>query len=132
MPARMFGRIPGGRRIDQELPQIEVYSGCRRLGLPEEGDALGRRRAAVFGTLGRVDNCQVATSLHLAGERGSGCIGMRLYLPEKWTNDRARCRKAGVPETVKFAPKWQSGSRSSMRPCTRMYGGSRARRFGVR
>lgn len=33
------------------------------------------------GTLGRTDICQVAVSLHLEGEKGSGCIGMRLYLP---------------------------------------------------
>ena len=32
---------------------------------------------------------------------------MRLYLPETWTNHRARCRAAGVPEAVTFAPKWQ-------------------------
>jgi SRSO17 transposase len=32
---------------------------------------------------------------------------MRLYLPERWTTDRARCRGAGVPDTVSFAPKWQ-------------------------
>jgi len=32
---------------------------------------------------------------------------MRLYLPETWTTDRARCRSAGVPDTVSFAPKWQ-------------------------
>ena len=34
------------------------------------------------GTLGRVDNCQVAVSLHLASEHGSACAGMRLHLPE--------------------------------------------------
>ena len=32
---------------------------------------------------------------------------MQLYLPEAWTTDRARCRTAGVPDTVAFAPKWQ-------------------------
>ncbi|MEQ1896940.1 MAG: transposase [Vicinamibacterales bacterium] len=54
------------------------------------------RPSPYSGTLGRIDNCQVATSLHLAGARGSGCIGMWLYLPEAWTTDRARCRTAGV------------------------------------
>src|SRR4051794_20541446 len=38
---------------------------------------------------------------------GSGSIGMRLYLPAASTTDRARCRGAGVPDEVPFAPKWQ-------------------------
>jgi SRSO17 transposase len=59
------------------------------------------------GTLGRTDNCQVATSLHVAGSRGSGCIGFRLYLPDAWTNDPERCRNAGVPDNRTFKTKWE-------------------------
>ena len=57
------------------------------------------------GTLGRQDNCQVATSLHLGGEQGSACIALRLYLPEQWCSDVDRRRKAKVPEDVQFATK---------------------------
>ena len=46
-------------------------------------------------------------SLHLAGEPGSCCIGMQLYLPEEWTSDPQRCREAGVPEDVGFLRKWE-------------------------
>ena len=60
------------------------------------------------GTLGRTANCQVGVSLHLAGELGSACLGMRLYLPEEWTRDRERCHKAGVPEDVLFRRKWEN------------------------
>ncbi len=59
------------------------------------------------GTLGRVDNCQVATSLHLAGEQGSGCIGMRLYLTDEWARDTARRKKAGIPDEIGFSEKWR-------------------------
>ena len=59
------------------------------------------------GTLGRADNCQVAVSLHLADERGSGCIGFRLYLVENWADDRERCRDADVPDDVVYEPKWK-------------------------
>ena len=32
-------------------------------------------------------------------------VDSRLYLPERWTNDRARCRAAGVPDRVPFQTK---------------------------
>ena len=94
------------RLLDRDLPEVTALV-VDDTGFPKKGRhsvGVGRQYS---GTLGRTDNCQVATSLHLAGERGSGCIGMRLYLPESWTTDRARCRAAGVPDTVSFAPKWQ-------------------------
>jgi SRSO17 transposase len=59
------------------------------------------------GTLGRVDNCQIAVSVHLAGERGSACIGMRLFLPEGWAGDDERRRTVGIPAQIKFEKKWQ-------------------------
>ncbi len=49
----------------------------------------------------------MAVSLHVAGERVSGCIGMRLYLPEEWTAARRRLRAAGVPREVHFERKWE-------------------------
>lgn len=59
------------------------------------------------GTLGRIDNCQVAPSLHAASDEGSGCIGMRLYLPEEWASDIKRRRVAGVPDDIVFKRKWE-------------------------
>lgn len=103
--SEMFGRI--GRRLDRELPQIEAFI-VDDTGFPKKGKHSVGVARQYSGTLGRVDNCQVATSLHLAGELGSGCIGMRLYLPESWTSDRARCRKAGVPDHAELTPKWKN------------------------
>lgn len=59
------------------------------------------------GTLGRVDNCQVAPSLHVASDESSGCIGMRLYLPQEWASDIKRRRAAGVPDDIVFKRKWE-------------------------
>ncbi len=59
------------------------------------------------GTLGRVDNCQVATSLHLATDTLSACIGMRLFLPESWDEDEVRRKKAKVPSDVHHREKWR-------------------------
>ena len=93
-------------KLDRELPGCEALivddTGFAKKGVYSVGVA-----RQYSGTLGRTDNCQVAVSLHLAGEQGSGCIGLRLYLPENWTNDRDRCRAAGVPDDVGYAPKWQ-------------------------
>jgi len=94
------------KKLDQELPGIEVWV-VDDTGFPKKGRYSVGVARQYTGTLGRTDNCQVATSLHLAGERGSSCIGLRVYLPKEWTEDRDRCRTAGVPETVHFQTKWE-------------------------
>jgi SRSO17 transposase len=57
------------------------------------------------GTVGRVTNCQIGVFLAYASVKGQSLLDRALYLPESWTNDRERCRKAGVPDTVGFATK---------------------------
>jgi SRSO17 transposase len=59
------------------------------------------------GRLGKRDNCQVAVSLSFANAYGSMPLDYRLYLPQEWTSDRARCHKAGVPENIEFRTKGQ-------------------------
>ncbi|WP_095961516.1 IS701 family transposase [Corallococcus macrosporus] len=93
-------------KLQRELPGLEALV-LDDTGFPKKGvHSVGVARQ-YSGTLGRTDNCQVAVSLHLAGEKGSGCIAMRLYLPEEWTQDRRRMRTAGVPPEVGFKRKWE-------------------------
>ena len=54
------------------------------------------------GRLGKVDNCQVGVYLGYVSRREHALVNVRLYLPQEWTQDRKRCRAAGVPKTVKF------------------------------
>jgi SRSO17 transposase len=56
------------------------------------------------GTLGRVDNCQIATFLaYVTPDRDRVLLDRRLYLPqESWIADPARCAEAGVPEGTTF------------------------------
>src|SRR6185436_7318266 len=89
-----------------DLPGIEVFV-IDDTGFPKKGERSVGVHRQYSGTLGRTENCQVATSLHVAGDKGSGCIGLRLYLPEAWTNDRPRCAAAGVPDEVGFKRKWE-------------------------
>ena len=70
----------------------------------------GRMSAGVArqytGTAGRIENAQVGVFLAYAASDGSrALIDRELYLPEKWTADRPRCRAAGIGDDVAFAAK---------------------------
>ena len=56
------------------------------------------------GTLGRIDNCQIATFLaYVTPGRDRVLLDRRLYLPkESWVADPARCAAAGVPLDAVF------------------------------
>ncbi|MGA0800919.1 MAG: IS701 family transposase, partial [Steroidobacteraceae bacterium] len=98
----VFSRL--ARKLDAELPGIEAFI-IDDTGFPKRGiHSVGVQRQ-YSGTLGRVDNCQIGVSLHLAGERGSSCIGMRMYMPREWLDDPTRCSKVGVPAQVTFKTK---------------------------
>jgi SRSO17 transposase len=59
------------------------------------------------GTAGKIDNCQLGVFLAYASSRGRAFIDRELYLPKAWTEDRARCLAARVPEQVGFRTKPQ-------------------------
>jgi SRSO17 transposase len=94
-------------KFEREMPGIEAFV-VDDTGFAKKGEYSVGVTRQYSGTLGRTDNCQVAVSLHLAGDKGSGCIGMRLYLPEEeWASDQKRRTAAGVPEDVCFQTKWE-------------------------
>jgi SRSO17 transposase len=71
-------------------------------GIPKKGrHSVGVARQSCA-QLGKQDNCQGAVSLSVATWEASLPVASRLYLPKEWTEDRARRRKAGVPEEVQF------------------------------
>src|SRR4029450_11141068 len=59
------------------------------------------------GTAGRVENCQIGVFLAYASVHGHALLDRALYLPQVWTDDRARCQHAGVPAEQRFATKPQ-------------------------
>lgn len=69
----------------------------------------GERSAGVqrqySGTAGRIKNCQIGVFLAYASAKGSALIDGELYLPKSWTDDRERCRQAGISDDVAFATK---------------------------
>jgi SRSO17 transposase len=102
--AEIFRRV--AIKVDRELPGIEAFV-IDDTGFPKKGQCSVGVKRQYSGTLGRTDNCQVAVSLHLAGEAGSACIDMRLFLPEDWAADADRRRATKVPASIDHQPKWK-------------------------
>jgi SRSO17 transposase len=57
------------------------------------------------GTAGRMENSQIGVFLAYASRSGHTLLDRELYLPAAWTNDRERCRNAGIPDDRAFATK---------------------------
>ena len=49
------------------------------------------------GAAGRIENCQIGVFLACRSMRGLALIDRQLYLPAARTDDRERCRAAGIP-----------------------------------
>lgn len=93
-------------RVEAELPGVEAFV-IDDTGFPKKGrHSVGVQRQ-YSGTLGRIDNCQVASSLHLASDDGGACIGMRLALPQCWADDSERRVEVGIPDEIVHRTKIQ-------------------------
>ena len=62
------------------------------------------------GNLGKRDICQVGVFLAYVKNDKRMLIDERLYLPQKWIDDKERCLKANIPiEEIKFRTKYDLG-----------------------
>lgn len=68
-------------------------SGCPKKGTQSVGVA-----RQWCGQLGKVENCQVGVFAALSRGSDVTLIDERLFLPEVWTTDAARCQAAGLPK----------------------------------
>lgn len=59
------------------------------------------------GATGKIDNCVVSVHLGYATRDFATLVDGDLFLPEGWSQDRERCREAGLPEAAVHRPKWQ-------------------------
>src|SRR3712207_6278862 len=71
--------------------------------LPKKGALSVGVARQYCGQLGEKASCQALVSLTLAGREVPVPVGLRLFLPERWTADPARCAAAGVPEAEVLA-----------------------------
>jgi SRSO17 transposase len=93
-------------RIAQELIPASAWI-VDDTGFPKKGNKSVGVARQYSGTLGKVANCQVAVSLHLATDEASMPLEYKLYLPKKWADDPERLQKAGMPTSTSFKTKWQ-------------------------
>lgn len=72
-------------------------------GIPKKGNKSVAVSRQWCGELGKLDNCQVGVFSVLNYRENVVPIGCRLFMPESWVNDKARCVEAGVPqEAIEF------------------------------
>jgi SRSO17 transposase len=91
-------------RIGRDLDQL-FRNNPERTGLliDESGwKKAGKQSVGVarqyLGSLGKVENGQVAVFASCVQGDKVGIFNTRLYLPESWTSDRTRCEQAGIPQ----------------------------------
>jgi len=91
------------------------HAGAHSIGIfdetsdPKKGDKTPGVQKQWCGRLGKVENCLVTVHLGYAVEDFHCLLDGELFLPESWDQDRARCREAGIPDTVVYRPKWRIG-----------------------
>lgn len=59
------------------------------------------------GARGKLENCIVTVHLGIVRGLFKTLIDAALFLPKAWSEDRARCREAKIPDDVVYRPKWR-------------------------
>jgi SRSO17 transposase len=75
---------------------------CRKWG--DETPGVQRQ---YLGCVGKIDNGIVTVHVGVAKGRFQALLDADLYLPKAWDADRQRCRAAGIPDEVRYRPKWR-------------------------
>ncbi|MGH7174371.1 MAG: IS701 family transposase [Gemmataceae bacterium] len=75
---------------------------CRKWG--DETPGVQRQ---YLGCVGKVDNGIVTVHVGVTKGRFQALLDAALYLPKAWNADRQRCQAAGIPDDVRYRPKWR-------------------------
>jgi SRSO17 transposase len=71
------------------------------------GDQTPGVQRQYLGCLGKIDNGIVTVHVGVAKGCFQALLDAELYLPQSWDTDRPRCRAAGIPDEVRYRPKWR-------------------------
>jgi SRSO17 transposase len=99
--------------VFERLQQTVFESGCMQgyciddTGIAKKGAFSVGVHRQYSGTLGKIGNCQVIVSLHGVSDTFGACLGLQLYLPESWCEDKERREQACVPADITFQRKWE-------------------------
>jgi SRSO17 transposase len=76
-------------------------------GHPKSGKMTPGVQWQYCGRMGKTANCVVTVQLAFSSydTRFRTMLDSELFLPESWSNDRERCRNAGIPDNVVYRPK---------------------------
>src|SRR5207248_3406767 len=91
----------------------DEHAGPRSIGIFDEtsdvkkGDKTPGVQRQWCGAVGKTENCIVTVHLAYVREGFHALLDGELFLPESWSEDRDRCRAAGIPEGMAYRPKWK-------------------------
>jgi SRSO17 transposase len=102
-------------RARDRLQQIvrDEHAGPNSVGIIDEtsdvkkGDKTPGVQRQWCGSVGKKENCIVTVHLAYARDGFHCLLDGELFLPESWSDDRARCREAGIPDDMVYRPKWK-------------------------
>ena len=93
--AQDTSKLMGKQKEANHLPVGYIVDESAHLKKGTKSAGVGRQYA---GVIGKVDNCRVGVYASLVNGGSASIINERLFLPESWTNDSARCEGAKIPE----------------------------------
>jgi SRSO17 transposase len=71
------------------------------------GDQTPGVQRQYLGCVGKIDNGIVTVHVGVAKGTFQALLDADLFLPEAWADDRRRCRRADIPDSVSYRSKWQ-------------------------
>jgi SRSO17 transposase len=72
---------------------------------PKKGEKTPGVQRQWCGATGKKDNCVVTVHLGYAVDDFHSLVDSELFLPESWSEDRPRCQRADIPDTMVHRPK---------------------------
>lgn len=91
--------------VAQEHAEVGAIGVIDETGWAKKGEHTPGVQRQWCGSVGKQENSIVTVHLGYAAGGFHCLLDGDLFLPESWSNDRERCRRAGIPDEVVYRPK---------------------------